>query len=95
MKKLLYILAAIAILLIVTNPGYGSFTRFLGTQKNKMVNRKANLLVCSIYSADKKNYFAIFNGFYEISRYNGRAAVNDSLKRPDSLTTESPLKTAD
>jgi len=95
MKKLLYVLAAIVLLLIITNPGYSSFTRFLGPQEVKTANRKANLLVCSIYSADKKNYFAIFNGFYEISRYNGRPAAKDSLKKPDSLTTESPLKTAD
>jgi hypothetical protein len=95
MKKALYALAAIVFLLMMTNPGHSSFQKFLG-EKDKNTNRKANFLVCSIYSADDKSYFGILNEFYKIDQRNHSSEPSaDSIKNGDSLQTENPLKTSD
>jgi hypothetical protein len=100
MKKALYVLTAILFLLVMTNPNHGSFQKFLGQQNITNTNRKANFLVCSIYSANDKNYLAILNEFYNISEHNNNSRSNsrpaaDSIKTINKLQTENPLKTGD
>jgi hypothetical protein len=97
MKKALYVLAAIIFLLIMTNPSHGSFQKFLGQPHSKNTDRKANFLVCSIYSANDKNYLAILNEFYTLNLHNhpSQQPATDSIKNGDTLQTENPLKTSD
>jgi len=96
MKKALYALAAIIFLLIMTNPSHGSFRKFLGPQNATNTGRKANFLVCSIYSANDKNYLAILNDFYTIGQRNTSSQpIVDSIKTIGKLQTENPLKTGD
>jgi hypothetical protein len=96
MKKALYILVAILFLLMMTNPGHSSFQKFIGEHDSKNADRKANFLVCSIYSANDKNYFGILNKFYKIDQHNHNSQPPaDSIKNGDTLQTENPLKTSD
>ncbi len=75
-KKVLYIVGVILLILIVTNPSYSSFLGFLDEQEFSTAERKANYIVCSIYSVEfnsddfghkKENYFAMLGGFYKIN----------------------------
>jgi len=71
-KKILYLIATVLLILIVANPGESSFTNFLGEREFSKVGRKANYIVCSVYSADfvapvnREIYFAILGKFYKI-----------------------------
>ena len=75
-KKILYIIGVIFLILIVTNPSNSSFLGFLDEQEFSVEERKANYLICSIYSVEfitadssyiKEDYFAILGRFYKIN----------------------------
>ena len=78
-KKIFYIICSILLILIITNPGYNSINSFLGEQEFTKVDRKANYIICSVYSVDfisahnsvlQENYFAILGKFYKLEQTN-------------------------
>lgn len=67
MKKALYIIGAILLILIITNPGVRAFKEYLGMNTYNGLRRTSNFFVCSIYEGDSK-YFAIAGNFFKITR---------------------------
>lgn len=69
-KKITYLLTAIVLLLVFTNPSQEHFTSFMHRRDSKNLGRDTNYLVCSIYSTrnniNNTRYFAVLGNFYQI-----------------------------
>lgn len=62
-KKVFYILLAILLLLIVTNPSQTDFKNFIGARSFNGLQRKYNFFVLSIYNDDNRDYWGFAGNF--------------------------------
>jgi len=69
-KKYVYVIGAIILVLVITNPSYSSFKAYLGDEEARTsdTRRTTNLFICSKYSANDRNFFAIAGNFIELER---------------------------
>ena len=72
-KRRLYILGAVLLILIFTNPSHQEFRSYLHIAPNNYINgtgRDYNFIICSIYSCgadiDKERYFGVLGNFIKL-----------------------------
>ena len=75
-KKVMYVIGAIFLILIITNPSLKDFKDHSGRTTYEGLYREHNFFVCSMYGATGKNddgsiynageYFAMLGNFFEI-----------------------------
>lgn len=63
-KNLLYVLAAVVLLFVMSNPGPAELRAYLGRHEAVKIKREFNLWVCSRYSVGHTKYFAIAGNFF-------------------------------
>jgi len=63
-KNLLYLLAAVLLLFVISNPGPAELQAYLGRREAGKIKREFNLWVCSRYSVGHTKYFAIAGNFF-------------------------------
>jgi len=63
-KNVIYALAAILLLFVISNPGPAELKAYLGRGGAVKIKREFNLLVCSRYSVGHTKYFAIAGNFF-------------------------------
>ena len=63
-KNLLYVLAAVLLLFVISNPGPAELQAHLGRRETGKIKREFNLWVCSRYSVGHTKYFAIAGNFF-------------------------------
>jgi hypothetical protein len=66
LKNVLYVLAAILMLFVVSNPTPEELKAYLGRSKIAGLKREFNLFVCSQYSVGRVKYFAVAGSFFTI-----------------------------
>ena len=66
LKNVLYVLGAVVMLFVVSNPTPDELKAYLGHPKIAGLKREFNLLVCSQYSVGRVKYFAIAGSFFTI-----------------------------
>jgi len=63
-KNLLYVLAAVVLLFVMSNPSPAELRAYLGRQRTVKIKKEFNLWVCSRYSVGHTKYFAIAGNFF-------------------------------
>src|ERR1700750_3265887 len=80
MKKGLYVIGAIILILIITNPSVKAFKDYLGHGNEGGLSRQANFFIFSIYLnwGNSAEYFGIAGNFYQINNKPTRATQDNA-----------------
>jgi len=90
MKKIYYVLIAILLLLVITNPGVKAFKDYLGYNSYGGLKRKYNFFVCSVYQKSNSTYFGIVGNFIKLSPKPPKL-IDDSTKPDSAKMDTTPL----
>jgi len=79
MKKALYVIGAIILILIITNPSVKAFKEYLGRESYDGLKRPLNLFICAFYKDHTNDYFGMLGNFWELKKHRSDAYYQGSL----------------
>jgi hypothetical protein len=93
-KKVLYVLGAILLVLIITNPTLKDYKDFKGSNGDFHPRRISNFFVCSVYVGAGK-YLGVLGNFYKINTNNRKInppiAIDSTIKKDSVVIIDSSL----
>jgi hypothetical protein len=89
-NKRYYILGAVILLFVFTNPTPSDFRNYLGIGYQTKISRAANILLFSIYEKDSRSYIGILKNFFHFNSKQERDLIDAAHEKAvqDSITDE-------
>jgi hypothetical protein len=85
--KMIFAVAAVLLVFIITNPSEGSFREHQGKTSNAGLIREHNFFVCSIYR-DQHEYLAILGNFFQLIPTYTPAPVSKLSPKPNKTKSQ-------